>query len=67
MDQSVTRHGTSQSRLFTIKQTAVELNCSTRSVWRLLSERHLTGVRIGRTVRISRESIDAFIAKGGAR
>lgn len=54
-------------RLLTILQASVELNCSTRSTWRLLAERRLKSVRIGRAVRVTRESIDRFVEAGGAR
>lgn len=56
-----------RSRLFTIRQTGEELNCSDRSVWRMLAEGKLTKVQLGRAVRVTAESVEAFIAKGGAR
>jgi excisionase family DNA binding protein len=43
------------------------LAVSTRSVWRLLSESQFSAVRIGKSVRITRDSVAAFISKGGAR
>jgi len=52
-------------RLLTIHQAAAELNCSPRTVWRLISAGSLRMVRLGRAVRITRESIEAFVARGG--
>lgn len=54
-------------RLLTVRQAASEMNICTRSVWRLLSECRLKSVRIGRAVRVTRESIDKFVETGGAR
>lgn len=52
-------------RLLTIEQTATELNCSPRTVWRLVGLGMLTAVRILRSTRITRESVEQFIAQGG--
>jgi excisionase family DNA binding protein len=57
----------SKSLLLTIKEAAEELNCSQRSVWRFLGSKSLKEVRIGRTVRIPRASIERFIEQGGER
>jgi excisionase family DNA binding protein len=54
-------------KLATVTQAAAELNCSARSIWRLLSAKQLESVRIGRAVRITRASIDQFIEQGGER
>jgi excisionase family DNA binding protein len=56
-----------EAKAVSVRFTATELSCSERSVWRMLAAGQLKSVRIGRSVRITRESIDAFIAKGGAR
>jgi excisionase family DNA binding protein len=56
-----------EAKAISVRFTATELSCSERSVWRLLASGQLKSVRIGRSVKITRESIDAFIAKGGAR
>ncbi len=54
-------------RLVTLPQAAADLAISVRSAWRLLSRGDLQKVQVGRAVRVTRESIDRFIAKGGAR
>ena len=52
-------------RLFTVSQAAHELNCSDRSIWRLIGLGALKTVRIGRSVRVTRESVEKFIDRGG--
>ena len=52
-------------RLLTIPQAATELNCSPRTVWRLVSLGMRTAVRILRSTRITRDSVEQFIAQGG--
>ncbi|HYE63777.1 MAG TPA: helix-turn-helix domain-containing protein [Phycisphaerales bacterium] len=52
-------------KLATVTQAAAELNCSVRSIWRLIAARQLDAVKIGRAVRVTRTSIDRFIAQGG--
>jgi excisionase family DNA binding protein len=59
------RHDTASSRLVKVSQATIELNCSLRSLRRLLSAGEFQTVRIGRSVRITRESIDSFIQRGG--
>ncbi|MGE3110105.1 MAG: helix-turn-helix domain-containing protein [Phycisphaerales bacterium] len=54
-------------RLLKLTEAADELSISARSAWRLVSRGDLQKVQVGRAVRVTRESIDAFIAKGGAR
>lgn len=49
----------------TMSRTAEELCVSVRTVQRLIGEDELKTVRIGRAVRVTRESIDALIARGG--
>jgi excisionase family DNA binding protein len=56
-----------EAKAVRVRYAAKELSCSDRSVWRLLASGELKSVRIGRSVRITRESIDGFIARGGAR
>lgn len=53
------------SRLLRISQAALELSLSSRSIWRLAAKGDLSVVRCGRAARITRESIDRFIARGG--
>ncbi len=53
--------------LLSVAEVARAFNISQRSVWRLLDEGELERVQTGRAVRITRESVEAFVAKGGAR
>jgi excisionase family DNA binding protein len=55
------------SRLLTITQLADELNCSTRTAWRLVGAGLLQVVRLGRAVRVSRDSVNRFIETGGKK
>ncbi|MBX3406392.1 MAG: helix-turn-helix domain-containing protein [Phycisphaeraceae bacterium] len=57
----------SPRRLLTVNQAAELLAISVRSVWRLISLGELAKVQVGRSVRITSESLDAFIARGGAK
>ncbi len=52
--------------LLRVPQASNELAISVRSTWRLISSGQLDTVHIGRSVRITRESIDRFIKRGGA-
>ncbi len=55
-------------QLVSIEQAAEELQVSTRSVRRYLSQGLLTGVRVGpRLIRIDAESLDRMLAPVGAR
>lgn len=54
-------------RLLKITEAADELSISVRSAWRLVTRGDLQKVQVGRAVRVTRESIDRFIANGGAR
>lgn len=51
--------------LLRVHEASKELAVSVRSVWRLVSSGTLATVRIGRSVRITRESINRFIEQGG--
>lgn len=53
------------SALIKIAEAAHELAISERSLWRLISSGKLDVVRIGRSVRIKRDSLARFIAGGG--
>ncbi len=66
MAQATTRPHGPPLRLLTIQQTAGELNCSTKSTRRLMEKGALRAVRIGRAVRVTRESVEQFVAAGGA-
>ncbi|MGE3110090.1 MAG: helix-turn-helix domain-containing protein [Vicinamibacterales bacterium] len=54
-----------QAALVKVPDAAHELAISKRSAWRLISAGKLDTVRIGRSVRVTRESIERFIASGG--
>ena len=53
------------ARIVSVLATADELNVSPRTIWRLLAQEQLHAVRCGKTVRITRESIERFIEAGG--
>ncbi len=57
----------SPSGLLRVNEAAQQLSVSVRSVWRLIALGELEQVRVGRCVRVSKASLAAFIAKGGAR
>jgi excisionase family DNA binding protein len=51
-------------RLLTVEEAADRLGTSTRFVRRLIFERRIAFVKVGRHVRISPADLDAFIAAG---
>jgi excisionase family DNA binding protein len=51
-------------RLLTVEEAAGRLGTSTRFVRRLIFERRIAFVKVGRHVRISPADLDAFIAAG---
>lgn len=53
--------------MYSVAQTARVTALSTRSIWRLIGLGELTTVKCGRAVRITKASIDAFIARGGTK
>ncbi|MEV6979913.1 helix-turn-helix domain-containing protein [Sphaerisporangium sp. NPDC051017] len=53
-----------QGRLLTVEQAAERLNTSVRFPRRLIEERRITFVRVGRNVRIPESALEAFIAAG---
>ena len=67
MIRSYTRVHERSSALVRVREAAGALAISERSVWRLISLGELDSVRIGRSVRVSRKSLEAFVAKGGSR
>ena len=68
MQSQSTKNGSeSVSALIRVPQVAQEMAVSVRSVWRLISEGELKVVRIGKSVRVKRDSMQAFCDKGGAR
>jgi excisionase family DNA binding protein len=52
------------TRLYTVNETAERLNTTPRFVRRLVSERRIPFVRLGRHIRIAEEDVEAFIAGG---
>ncbi|CAG1010430.1 hypothetical protein PHYC_03849 [Phycisphaerales bacterium] len=67
MTSSTEAQSTSAKRVSKVRAAAQTLDVSTRTIWRLLAQRELTQVRVGRSVRITNESIEQFIQRGGAR
>jgi DNA binding domain, excisionase family len=51
-------------RLLTVKEAAERLNTSERFPRRLIEERRITFVHVGRNVRIPEAALNAFIAAG---
>lgn len=49
------------SRLLMPAEVAEELNVPTRQVYRLLKQRMLQGMRVGRLIRIRRDDLNQFI------
>jgi excisionase family DNA binding protein len=50
--------------LLTVEEAAGRLGTSTRFVRRLIYERRIAFVKVGRHVRIAPEDLDAFVAAG---
>jgi excisionase family DNA binding protein len=55
---------TAPNRLLTVKQAAEYMNTTVRFVRRLIAERRIAFVKLGRHVRISTSDIDAFVTAG---
>jgi excisionase family DNA binding protein len=53
-----------KDKLLTVTQAAESLNTSERFVRRLIAERRIAFVRIGRHVRIASNVLDDFVASG---
>jgi excisionase family DNA binding protein len=51
-------------KLYTVDQAAERLNTTPRFVRRLIAERRIAFVRLGRHVRIAEDDIEAFIKDG---
>jgi excisionase family DNA binding protein len=51
-------------RLLTVPQAAARLNTSVRFVRRLVAERRIEFVKVGRHVRISESALTAFVVSG---
>lgn len=56
--------GSSHS-LLRVREAAAGLSVSVRTIWRLIASGELAAVRIGRSVRITRDSLSTFIENGG--
>lgn len=61
------KDATDGAQLLSVRQAAEALATSERTIWRLLGQGELTKVQVGRSVRITRGSVTAFIARGGAK
>ncbi|MFF0309377.1 excisionase family DNA-binding protein [Streptosporangium sp. NPDC004379] len=53
-----------RGRLLTVEEAAERLNTSVRFPRRLIEERRITFVHVGRNVRIPEAALEAFIAAG---
>jgi excisionase family DNA binding protein len=51
-------------KLYTVDEAAERMNTTTRFVRRLIAERRIAFVRLGRHVRIAEDDIQAFVAAG---
>ncbi len=51
--------------LLTVPETAAMLGVSDRTVWRLIGQGELALVRCNRAARVTAESIERFIDRGG--
>lgn len=58
-------HTRALSPLLAVKEVRHELNCSVRTVWRLIAAQELDVVRVQRAVRVTRASLDRFVERGG--
>jgi excisionase family DNA binding protein len=61
------RHPNSTDRLLTVEAAAERMSTSVRFVRRLIAERRIEFVKIGRHVRISESALAEFIAAGRVR
>jgi len=59
-----TRHDTMADRLLTVEAAAERMSTSVRFVRRLIAERRIAFVKLGRHVRIAESDITAFIDAG---
>jgi excisionase family DNA binding protein len=60
----ITSNGKAADRLLTVEATAERMSTSVRFVRRLIAERRIAFVKLGRHVRIAEADIDAFIEAG---
>lgn len=47
----------------TVKQVAARLNISVQKVWKMVYSREIAHVKVGRSVRITGQEVDLFVAK----
>ena len=52
--------------LLTVLQASERLTISERSIWRLISSGELEAIRLGRATRVTAESLEELIARGGS-
>jgi excisionase family DNA binding protein len=52
-----------ESTLLRVRDCARMLNCSQRSIWRMLDRGELTRIRVGKSVRVESAEIQQFIAR----
>ncbi len=52
------------AQLYTVDEAAQRLNTTTRFIRRLVAERRIAFVKVGRHVRIEADALDAFVAAG---
>jgi excisionase family DNA binding protein len=60
-------NGPTIERLLVNREAAAILAVSERTLWELTKRGVIECVRVGRSVRYSREALGAFIERGGAR
>ncbi len=60
----ITSNGKAADRLLTVEATAERMSTSVRFVRRLIAERRIAFVKLGRHVRIAEADIDAYIEAG---
>lgn len=58
------KKGRKMIRLLTVPQAAERLSVSVKTTWKFVYSRKVTVVRIGRSVRITEDSIDKLIDDG---
>ena len=56
-----------RSPLLTVREVAAVLRVSSRLVWRLIAAGELERVSVGRCARVTPESIEGLIQRGGTR
>jgi excisionase family DNA binding protein len=57
-------HGSARDQLMTVEQAAEYLGTGTRFIRRLITERRISFVKVGKYVRLERSVLDAFVDAG---